>query len=323
VALLLSLRYLARNDRHADAGRLDAVGLALLSPGLAVAVYGLSEAGGGSGFGNTKVLLCLGIGLALIVAFVLHALRVDRPLLDMRLFKDRGFSMANVATFVFGAVLYAAMFLLPLYYQLLRGESAVTAGLLMAPQGIGAMLSMPSGGRLTDKLGAARIVPIGMAVFLIGTLGYTQVGPASSYGWLAFVLFVRGVGMGWVMMPTMSAAYANLTRDMVPRATTILNILMRVGGSFGTAVIAVILQRQISHRLPQQAAILSTGRPTGRFTHSQATKLADSFGYAFWVVVVITAVGLAASLLLPKGRPGAALSMPGTRRDETPVTVPD
>ena len=174
--------------------------MALLSPGLAALLYGLSEAGV-SGLGDPVVFGCLGGGALLIAAFVLHARRSQEPLLDVRLFAERGFAAANVAIFLVVAAIYGAMFLLPLYYQVLRGQTALTAGLLMAPQGIGAALMMPLGGRLTDRIGPGRVVPIGMTVVLLGTLLYTQAGPSTSYAWLAFSLFVRGLGAGWTLMP--------------------------------------------------------------------------------------------------------------------------
>jgi EmrB/QacA subfamily drug resistance transporter len=305
LAIVLSLRFLSPGERQ-DAGRLDLVGALLLSPGLAFAVYGLSEAGGGSGFGNATVLACLLIGVALIAGFVVHALRADRPLLDMHLFRDRGFAVANVTTFVFGAALYAAMFLLPLYYQLVRGDSALDAGLLMAPQGIGAMLTMPLAGRLTDRIGARRVVPFGMALFLIGTISYTQLGPSTSYVVLALALFVRGLGMGGTMMPTMSAAYMNLTHSAVARASTTINIVMRVGGSLGTALVAVVLQRQIASRLPGMSNVLSSpSSPGHRLPDSVAHSLSAAFGASFWAVLAVNAVGLGACFLLPKRRPEA------------------
>ena len=322
-AILLSLRFLVGGERQ-DAGRFDFVGVALLSPGLASLVYGLSEAGGGSGFGSTTVVVCMAVGAVLVLAFVVHALRIERPLLDIRLFRDRSFAMANVTIFIFGAALYAGMILLPLYYQVVRGESALVAGLLLAPQGVGAMLTMPLGGRLTDRIGAGTVVPIGMAVFLLGTVAYTQLGPASGYWWLALSLMVRGLGMGWAMMPLMAAAYANLTRTLVPRATTTLNILMRVGGSFGTALVAVVLQRQVSQRLPHLSGILSSVSTSAavRMPEAVARQLSDSFGYTFWVVVVMTAVGLGSALLLPKGRPAQAASGGSGDAPGDPASVP-
>jgi len=321
LAIALSAVFLSPGGRT-DAGRFDFVGMALLSPGLALVVYGLSEAGGGSGFGSTTVIACMVIGAALVVAFVLHALRIDRPLLDMHLFRDRGFAVSNVAIFIFGGALYAGMILLPLFSQVVKGDSALIAGLSLAPQGIGAMITMPYGGKLTDRVGAGTVVPIGMAVFLLGTLMFTQLTPHTSYAWIGLSLFVRGMGMGWVMMPLMAAAYANLTRTMVPRATTTLNIMMRVGGSFGTALVAVVLQRQVSSRLPHIPSILGsvptsvTVKPPPVVAH----QLAASFGYTFWVVVVMTAVGFVATLLLPKGRP--APPVPPARSEAQRAAVP-
>ncbi len=219
-----------------------------------------------SGLGDPVVLGCLGGGALLIVAFVLHARRSKEPLLDVRLFAERGFAAANVAIFLVVAAIYGAMFLLPLYYQVLRGQTALTAGLLMAPQGIGAALMMPLGGRLTDRIGPGRVVPIGMTVVLLGTLLYTQAGPSTSYAWLAFSLFIRGLGAGWTLMPCTAAAYARLKHEAVPRATTTLNIVIRIGGSFGTALVALVLQRQIDTRLPNSSQLLSKARSGERHT---------------------------------------------------------
>jgi EmrB/QacA subfamily drug resistance transporter len=323
LAIALSAVFLSPGGRT-DAGRFDFLGMALLSPGLAIIVYGLSEAGGGSGFGSTTVIACIVIGVLLVAAFVLHALRVDRPLLDMHLFRDRGFAVSNVAIFIFGAGLYAGMILLPLFSQVVKGDSALIAGLSLAPQGIGAMITMPYGGKLTDRIGAGTVVPIGMGVFLLGTLFFTQLAPDTSYTWIGISLFVRGMGMGWVMMPLMAAAYANLTRTLVPRATTTLNIMMRVGGSFGTALVAVVLQRQVTSRLPHLPSILGSvpSSITVKPPPAVAQQISDSFGYTFWVVVAMTAVGLVATLLLPKGRPGAPVVPERGEAQQSPVAAP-
>lgn len=100
------------------------------------------------------------------------------------------------------------MLLLPLYYQILRGEGAFDAGLLLAPQGLGAIVAMIIGGRLTDRIGAGYVVPVGVVIALIGTFPFTQLSVDSSYVWLSIALFVRGMGLGAVMMPTISSAYA-------------------------------------------------------------------------------------------------------------------
>jgi EmrB/QacA subfamily drug resistance transporter len=323
VGLALSLKWLPGGDR-VEASRFDVTGMALLSPGLAALLYGLSEAGVGSGLADPVVIGCLGGGALLIAAFVLHARRSDRPLLDVRLFAERGFAAANVTLFLVVGAIYGAMFLLPLYYQILRGDSALSAGLLMAPQGIGAALMMPIGGRLTDRIGAGRVVPIGMTVVLIGTVLYTQVSPTTSYALLALSLFIRGLGAGWTMMPSSAAAYSRLSHDAVPRATTALNIVMRIGGSFGTAVVALVLQRQIDTRLPTASHLLSTGVVGGarRLAPRAAVQLGHAFGASFWTVLVMTCVGLGATFLLPRVRPSGAAAAVGTDGQGQVGTIP-
>jgi len=227
------------------------------------------------------------------------------------LFRNRSFAAAAATTFCFGASLFGGMLLLPLYYQVVRGESALSAGLLMAPQGIGAALVMPLAGRLTDRYGAGRIVPGGLLVAVLGTVAYTQLGAHTGYALLAISLFVRGIGFGFVMMPAMAAAYQTLSRNRVPRATTAINIVQRVGGSLGTALVAVVLEHQISVQVQGAAPGLSGvsgATPIERVRSAQPLSVA--FGHTFWWVLGLTAVALVPALLLPR-RPAEQAVAPG------------
>ena len=154
LTLILSSRFLA-GDEERIRNSFDGLGFALLSPGLAALVYSLSEVGITGRFTSTPVLVSFALGLALMVGFILHALRVRNPLLDLRLFRNRNFAISNICMFVMGATLYGSMFLLPLYYQIARGQSPWQAGLLMAPQGIGAALLMRKSGTIADRAGPA------------------------------------------------------------------------------------------------------------------------------------------------------------------------
>jgi EmrB/QacA subfamily drug resistance transporter len=302
VALILAFRILP-SSRGGVAKPLDIVGVALLSPGLALLVYGLAEAGNQGS--TVQVALPLALASILLVSFVFHALRTRlTPLIEVRLFRDRSFSAAAATTFLFGAALFGAMLLLPLYYQVVRGESALTAGLLMAPQGIGAAIAMPLAGRLTDRLGAGRVVPCGLILAMVGTLAYTQLGSNTSYTLLAGSLFVRGIGFGFTMMPSIAAAYQTLKKIEVPRATTAVNIIQRVGGSVGTALLAVVLQRRIVANLPGSSGSVATTTsiPPAVRVHL-AQPLAHAFGQAFWWAFFITAIGLIPALLLPMHPP--------------------
>ena len=185
------------------------------------------------------------LGAVLVGAFGLRAWRHEFPIVDVRLLGAEEFSAAAATTFLVGAALFGGMLLLPLYYQVDRGLSALQAGLLLAPQGIGAAVAMRFSGQLTDRVGGGPVVVGGLLVLILGTLPFTQVTGGTPYWLLAAALVVRGVGLGFTMMPAMASAYALLDHGQVPRATPMLNVLQRVGGSIGTAVLAVVLQNQI------------------------------------------------------------------------------
>jgi EmrB/QacA subfamily drug resistance transporter len=320
LSLILAARLLDSHQGRADAGKLDWLGVWLLSPGLAGVVFGLAETETSGGLSSAIAWGPIVAGLVLIGLFVRHALRARRPLIDMRLFRSAGFSAAAALTFLLGAALFGAMLVLPLYYQVDRGESALSAGLLMAPQGIGAALVMPISGRLTDRIGGGRVAMFGAAVMALATLPLVGVGATSSYGWLALVLLVRGVGLGCSMMPAMASAYAVVRSDQVPQATSVLNTLQRVGGSIGTALLAVVLSNQARAALGSGAAgsggLLQTLSPTVRV--HVAGPLASAFANTFWWALGATLIALIpASVLVATQRRRDRLS-PSSRTARRP-----
>ncbi len=279
--------------RHEGPAHLDWRGLLVLSPGLALVVFGLSEV---ATHGSITVarLLPVVAGLALVAAFVVRAWHARAPLVDVRLFEKRGFAAAGITVFLVGASLFGALLLLPLYFQIARDLSPLQAGLLIAPQGLGAALGMNRAGRLTDRIGGGPVVIAGLLMLMLGTIVFTQLTPGTPYWLLEVSLVVRGLGLGFSMMPAMAAAYATLERSQVPRATPMLNVLQRVGGSLGTAVLAVVLE----HQLTAQGARGSTA----------------AFAHTYWWVMAGTAVALVPALVLARTQRAAARRAP-------PVTV--
>jgi EmrB/QacA subfamily drug resistance transporter len=246
IAFALGWRMLPHTD-SGEAGRLDVVGLALLPTGAAAVIFGLSELGSGAPLGSVEVLAPIIVGIAFSVAFCLHALRVERPLLDVRLYANRVFAGASFANFGLGAALFGAMILVPLYYQQIRGQSVIDTGLLNGPQGIGALIAMPIAGRLTERFGGGRIALGGVSVLCLSTIPLAFVGPHTSIALISLVLVVRGVSIGMSFMPAMSAAFSSMRPEQLSDATPQINVLMRLGGAIGTAILAVVLQRSGAH----------------------------------------------------------------------------
>jgi EmrB/QacA subfamily drug resistance transporter len=279
---------------HPEAGAtrpLDYRGLALMALGLPLVTYGLAEVGSTGGFTSLKVILPIVFGLALTGAFVLHALRIPNPLLNLRLYKRPTFWTASSATFFLGAAMFGGMILLPLYWQHIRHESVLDAGLLMAPQGLGMAIIMPVAGRLTDRLGGGPLAVVGVTVTTLATIPFGLIGTHTSIVWLSCVMLVRGMGIGFSFMPVMTAAFAALNKSELPDATPQLNVVQRVGGSLGTAILAVVLQRASSGAHTLQAA-------------------ASGFGTAFWVSALMTALAIIPAIVLLRAERAARSAHP-------------
>jgi EmrB/QacA subfamily drug resistance transporter len=323
IALVMAARILDR-DVPQPSQRLDVVGLLLLSPGLAAFVYGLSESTSSGGVGSAKVLVPALGGLALIAAFAWHALRTSYALIDLRLFRNRTVTASALTSLLFGAAFFGTMLLLPLYFQTVRSETALSAGLLLAPQGIGAMMTMPVAGRLTDRTGAGRIVLVGLTLVVVGTFVLTQVTESTSYWVTSGALWLRGLGMGATMMPSMSAAFQTLTKAAVARASTALNIVQRVGGSIGTALLAVVLQHQITTRVPAAGGGgLSAAQNVPPAVRDRlAPEIAGAFGHTFWWALVLTALAFIPALFLPRHLPRRVEEAAPPEEERAPAPVP-
>ena len=278
IAVISALRVLPTVERQ-KTDPLDYVGLVLMAVGLPLITYGLTEVGTTGTFTSTKVVVPIVIGLLLVAAFVRHALRVPRPLLNVRLYQKATFSSASIAMFCIGAALFGGMILLPLYWQTVRFESVLITGLLTAPQGLGAAIVMPIAGKLTDRFGGGPLALLGVTLTMVGTIPFALIGAHTSILSLCMWMLVRGFGIGFAFMPAMSAAFAALRRDELSDATPQLNVLQRVGGSIGIAVLAVVLQRSLvdAHSLADRAA---------------------AYGSAFWWATALTAVAFVPCIVL-------------------------
>ncbi|MBN8867845.1 MAG: DHA2 family efflux MFS transporter permease subunit [Solirubrobacterales bacterium] len=274
VAVALAMKLLP-HSKLGEAGRLDMTGLALMIVGIPALVFGISEVGSTGSFTSPEVVWPMIGGIVLIGAFIWHALRTERPLLDVRLYANRIFGAASLTTFALGAALFGAMILMPLYYQQIRDESVITTGLLLAPQGLGMLMVGPFAPRLTERFGGGKVATFGVLVLCLSSLPYVFIGVDTSILFLSLMLAVRGIGIGLAFMPTMTVAYASLRKDQLSDATPQMNVIQRVGGAIGTAILAVVLQRA------------GEGATT-------ATAAANAFGTAY-----VWSLGIAVLALIP------------------------
>ena len=295
--LLLAWRYLA-SDAPAASGaarrpRLDLPGLFLLAPGTVAILLGLAKAGTSAGFGHADVVIPLVIGVGMLAAFASYALRASQPLVEVRLLAKRSVASSSAVLFFSGFSLYGAMLLMPLYYQDVRGATALTAGVLLVPQGVGALLSRTVAGSKIDKYGSRRIALMGFAVVAASTVPFAFAGPHTSEWLLALWMVIRGFGLGCVTMPVMVAGYVGLDKQQIPHSSVLTRTSQQIGGSFGTAVLAVILEEAVA-------------------SHHGA--VAGAFDVAFWWSAGFSAVAVLLSGWLPGAqRPPATEDAPAPR----------
>lgn len=317
-ALVYAWRVLEQDAPHPSES-FDFVGMALMSPGLALFLYGVSSIPDAGGMGEPKVWATMLVGGLLVAAFVVYSFKPQHPLLDFRLFTNYNLSISTLTMFIFAGAFFGGLLLVPTFFQQVGGETPLKAGLLVAPQGIGAMLTMPVAGILADRFPVGRIVPFGLALICGGMFALTSIEADTAYGFIIGALFVMGLGMGLTMMPLMTSALRTLKSHEVARGSTLLNISQQIASSVGVAIISVVLTNQMKDsRAVQAAQALANAEAAneqpassvleyvqslgGRFESVVSSDMASAFAASFMVAFSLCVVALVVSLFLPKRR---------------------
>jgi MFS family permease len=299
VALVFAWFMLERTP-GSPAGRFDTFGLALTAIGMPMLTYGIADV---TIPGNPHVGFSAGlivVAALLLGTFIWHSLRTKEPLLDLRLFANKAFASACVTSFSLGAVLYGSLALLPLYFLQARGETPLVAGLMVATQAIGALIATPISGTLCDRFGGGRVVISGLVLALLATIPLAVIGTTESYWWIGIVFVARGIATGLTVVPAMSTTYAVVRKDQIPHATPQLNLMQRLGGSLGIALLTVIYQNMLPDNPSHEAA-------------------ADAMGGAQYWVIGLTVLALLPAFVLAKAE---RVSRAESAATDTPATAP-
>jgi MFS family permease len=242
LAVVLAVVILPKDHEELRPRDLDLVGLALLSPGLVLFLYGADHLSDRAGVGALLVSIAL-----LATFFSTAAKKGDKALIDLRLFKGKVFSASVVTQFTANGIAFAGQMLIPIYLIRACGLSPSATGWLLAPLGLGMMCCFPLLGTLTKRFGIRRVSAGGALLAFAGTLPFLYLASHGLIlGVLAFALFIRGMGLSAVGMPSIASAYASVKRRDLPMATTALNIVQRLGGPTLTTLCATFLGWRLS-----------------------------------------------------------------------------
>lgn len=244
VALALAPRILPRND-PGIAARLDVAGFALLATGIPVLSLGLAHIG--SQGRDIAGFVLTGAGASMLALFVVDALRPGRPpsrpsLIDIGLFRNPAYSSAQACVFFSGLGMFGGLVLLPLYFEELRGLPVSTTGLLLLAYGGGAMAALPIAGRLADRFGGGLTCVFGLAITIAATAPFMFLPAQANIVGVEFLHAIRGIGVGLTGIPAMTATL-RAAPGHLGDATTTANILQRIGGGLGSALIVILVAR--------------------------------------------------------------------------------
>lgn len=276
IALVLVILFLPSDRDETTRRSLDWFGLALLSPGLVLFLYGSERLDQITG----RVLFAGGI--AMMALFLWTARRKgDDALIDLRLFKGRVFSTAAITQFLSNGGMFAGQMLIPAFLIQACGRTPGEMGWMLAPLGIGMMITNPFMGMLTDRFGIRRVSAGGALLTLLATLPMVFL---AMHGLNLLVLIpallLRGMGMSGVGLPSLTAAYASVNRQQMPMATTSLNIVQRLGGPTMTTVCATFLAWKLD-------------------LHGSAEAVSSAYAWAFLILCALHALTFLGAAHLP------------------------
>jgi EmrB/QacA subfamily drug resistance transporter len=250
--VLVPLAWWRLKESHGPSSQLDLVGLGLVSAGLFGIVWGLVN-GNAEGWTSPAIVAAIGVGLALVAAFVAWEVRSPAPMLPMRFFRSRAFSMANLSSLLMYFGMFGSIFLLAQFLQFVQGYSPFQAGLRILPWTIAPIFVAPIAGALSDRIGGGLLMGVGLALQAIGLawLGLVST-PTVPYEALIVPFAISGIGMGLFFAPVANVVLSAVRPEEEGQASGANNAIREVGGVFGVAVLASVFSRYGSYAGPQQ-----------------------------------------------------------------------
>jgi DHA2 family multidrug resistance protein len=340
-AVLFDPPYLKR------ATRVDKIGLGLMAVGFLSLQLFLDQGERNEWFESNAIILLMAMAITALVAFVIRELTTDEPILDLEVYADRNFAASSLIMFVVMTGFFSSMVMLALFTQKVLGYDAWTSGLVLAPGGVGNLLSLLIAGRLAIRVDQRILLAIGCLLNALSTWWMSEVTLGVDYWSLAWPRFVQGVGVGFIFVPLNTVALANIAREKMGNATSLLNVVRNLGGAIGVALMATLLARRGQAHQTALVAHLQMGDPETNerlrmWTAHFASQGADAFtaqkramsalyhevtqqaqllavADVFWLLLLLFCSTL---LLLPLLRRVRVAPSRGASREDVPAAMP-
>ncbi len=229
--------------KTARAGRFDAIGLGLLAVWLGALQIILDKGQEVDWFGAVWIRWAALILAVTFVAFIYRQWTRRDPLVNLRVFRYRNFTVGCLLIALFGGAIYGLVTLLPLFYQELMGYTALSAGIAVSPRGLGAIIAMPMIGALTSRIDNRYLIGSGFVLFAVSSIWFSHVNLEISQWTLLWAIIISGFGAGCVFVPLSTTAMARLRNEEMGNATGLYNLLRNIGGSIGISVVNTMVAR--------------------------------------------------------------------------------
>ena len=250
--------------KNANPGKFDGIGLGLLGVWLGCLQIILDKGQEDDWFGATWIRWAAAMLVTSFVAFIIRELRHKQPLVDLRIFRHRNFTLGCILIGLFGAGIYGLITLLPLFYQELMGYTAFAAGWAVSPRGIGAICAMPVIGYLTSKMDNRWLIAFGFSLFGAASLWFGEVNLSIGQWTFLWAILISGFGSGCVFVPLSTTTMAFLKNEEIGNASGLYNLFRNIGGSIGISIVNTIVARHEQLHRSELARSLDVARPSVR-----------------------------------------------------------
>ena len=294
IVIALSLKYLV-NVSETSKAKADILGVLLSTIGFGGMLYGFSSAGT-NGWASPLVLSCLIGGVIFITLFCWRQLTSSDPMLDLRVFKDRMFTMTSIINILLTVVMYADLILLPIYLQSSRGYSVLDTGLLLLPGALLNALMSPISGRLFDKVGAKPLALIGLVFIVPAIWGVTNLSETTSFTYLMIRTIVLRIGLSFLTMPINAAGLNALPRHLNAHGSAVTNTVRQVAGAIGTALVITIMTTSAKNHAE---TLIQSGDALSK---AQLMQEASIYGMndAYMFIVILAILAFFVTIFMPK-----------------------
>lgn len=279
--------YLRQENRSVDYW-----GIGMLAVGIGTLQYVLDKGQQDDWFASNLITALTVVSLVTLVALVVHELRTENPVVDLRVFKARSYAVGVFLMTMVGFVLYGSMVLLPIMLQTLLGYPSLQAGIAMAPRGIGAFFMMPLTGLMTGRFDPRKLLTSGLVIGGTALLSLSWLNLNAGYWDIFWPQLVQGIGMSLMFVPLTTVAMDPIPRERMGNATSLFNLMRNIGGSVGIAMTATMLARQ-----QQRTTSLLGAHVTGYDSTSQAMFMQIRAGFIASGADAVTATNRAYAAL--------------------------